>query len=121
MSDIFREIEQGHEAKYKLDEEQHFKVQCRRNRLFGLWAAERLGHARSEADAYAYALVRLDLEKPGHVDVAKKVADDLRGAGVAVDPREIEAVFAKSQLMAVEQITSAYPMPLDSDHVQVGG
>jgi len=121
MSDIFREIEQSHEAKYKLDEEQHFKVQCRRNRLFGLWAAERLGYAGSEVGAYAYALVHLDLEKPGHVDVAKKVADDLHSAGVAVEAREIHAALARSHLTAVDQVTAAYPMPLDRDHVQVGG
>ena len=42
-SNALREIEKGHEAKYKLDEERRFKAECRRNKLFGLWIAEHLG------------------------------------------------------------------------------
>lgn len=121
MSDIFREIEQGYEAKYKLDEEQHFKIRCRRNRLFGLWAAERLGHAGAAAEEYARALVSLDLDQPGHVDVEDKVAADLRAAGVVVAERELFSVLARCTTDAARQVADAYPMPLDRDHVQVGG
>jgi hypothetical protein len=121
MADIFREIEQGYEAKYKLDEELHFKVRCRRNRLFGLWAAERLGLSEREAEEYARALVRLDLEQPGHLDVEDKAADDLRTMGQAVTERELFSVLARCETEAMRQITDAYPMPLDRDHVQVGG
>jgi hypothetical protein len=38
-----------------------------------------------------------------------------------VSEREAYAAFANSQATAEEQILDAYPMPLDSDHVQVGG
>ena len=33
----------SHEAKFKLDQEMEFKVRNRRNKLLGLWLAERLG------------------------------------------------------------------------------
>jgi hypothetical protein len=121
MTDTFREIEKGHEAKYKLDEELRFKVQSRRNKLFGLWAAKELGLADGQADDYARSLIRLDLEKPGHVNVVSKVLDDFRARGIGGGEREAYAAFARSQATAEEQITDAYPMPLDSDHVQVGG
>jgi hypothetical protein len=121
MTDTFREIEKGHEAKFKLDEELRFKVQSRRNKLFGLWAAEKLGLADGQADDYARSLIRLDLEKPGHVDVVSKVLDDCGARGIDVSEREAYAAFANSQATAEEQILDAYPMPLDSDHVQVGG
>lgn len=121
MTDTFREIEKGHEAKFKLDEELRFKVQSRRNKLFGLWAAEQLGLEGTEADAYARSLIRLGLERPGHDDVVKKVMEDLGAAGIDVGEREAYVGFADAHATALEQIASAYPMPLDSDHVQVGG
>ena len=73
MTDTLREIEKGHEAKFKLDEELRFKVQSRRNKLFGLWAAEQLGLRGGQSDEYARSLIRLGLEKPGHDDVVAKV------------------------------------------------
>lgn len=120
MADIFREIEQGHEAKYKLDEEQRFKVRCRRNRLFGLWAAGRLGFDADEAADYARGLVEIEVESP-HADVAAKVMADLRAQHQHVSEREIHDALSRFEREALEQITAVYPMPLDSDHVQVGG
>ena len=38
----FDKREEGFEKKYALDEEQKFKAEARRNRLLGLWAAEKL-------------------------------------------------------------------------------
>ena len=121
MTDRFREIEQGYEAKFKLDEELRFKVRSRRNKLFGLWAAEKLGLDDGRADDYARSLIRLDLERPGHADLVEKVLDDLGAAGIGMGEREARAAFADAEAMALEQIADAYPMPLDSDHVQVGG
>jgi hypothetical protein len=121
MTDTFREIEKGHEAKFKLDEELRFKVQSRRNKLFGLWAAEQLGLSGHDADEYARSLIRLGLERAGHDDVVAKVLDDLGASGLDAGEREAYAAFADSQATALEQIAQAYPTPLDSDHVQVGG
>ena len=121
MTDRFREIEQGYEAKFKLDEELRFKVRSRRNKLFGLWAAEKLGLDDGRADDYARSLIRLDLERPGHADLVEKVLDDFGGGGVGVDEREARAAFADAEATALAQIADAYPMPLDTDHVQVGG
>jgi hypothetical protein len=121
MTDVFREIEQGYEAKYKLDEEQRFKTRCRRNRLFGLWAADLLGFVGAEADDYARSLVRLEMDKPDHTDVADKVLDDLGALGVQIDEREVRARLDQFAADAAEQIGAAYPMPLGNDHVQVGG
>jgi hypothetical protein len=121
MTDTFREIEKGHEAKYKLDEELRFRVQSRRNKLFGLWAAEKLGLDDGQANAYARSLIRLYLEKPGHPDLVGKVLEDFGAVGIAVGEGEVIAALANSHASALEQISDAYPMPLDSDHVQVGG
>ena len=121
MMDTFRELEKGHEAKFKLDEELRFKVQSRRNKLFGLWAAEKLGLDDGQATDYARSLIRLHLEKPGHDDVVGKVLVDFREADIGVDEREAHKAFANAHAAALEQIAEAYPMPLGNDHVQIGG
>ena len=46
------------EARYELDKELEFKVTARRNKLFGLWAAEQMGITGSDADASAYSQFR---------------------------------------------------------------
>ena len=121
MTDLFHEIEQGYEAKFKLDEELRFKIRSRRNKLFGLWAAAHLGFVDGEATAYARGLVRLELEKPGHVDVTDKVIRDLAARDAGVGEREVRAAFADAEQTATREIADAYPMPLGNDHVQVGG
>ena len=44
MSDFFNDREKGFEAKFKMDQEMEFKVDARRNKLLGVWLAEKLGH-----------------------------------------------------------------------------
>ena len=78
----FEEREKGYEAKFKRDQEFQFKATARRNKLLGLWAAERLGLSGGDADAYAKEVVVADFEEPGDDDVLRKVAEDLDGKGV---------------------------------------
>jgi hypothetical protein len=121
MTDLFRDIEQGHEAKFKLDEELRFKVRSRRNKLFGLWAAKHLGFEGDDARDYARSLVRLECEQPGHIEVGEKVMRDLQAIGAGFTVSLVVKALADAEAEAVREITDAYPMPLDSDHVQVGG
>ncbi|MCP5365310.1 MAG: DUF1476 domain-containing protein [Hyphomicrobiales bacterium] len=121
MTDRFREIEQSHEAKYKLDEELEFKAQCRRNRLLGQWAGQHMGLTAPQTDQYARALVRFSLDVPGNDQIVDKIAEDLGARGVKLGTRDVTAAFEKFQNLAREQIAQDYPFPLDSDHVQIGG
>ena len=59
MSEINKRQE-GFEKKFALDEEQKFKAEARRNRLLGLWAAEKLGLSGDAATAYAKEVVAAD-------------------------------------------------------------
>lgn len=74
--------QEGFEKKFALDEEQKFKAEARRNKLLGLWAAEKLGKTGDEAAAYAKEVVSADFEEAGDADVLRKVAKDLEGKGV---------------------------------------
>jgi len=80
----FDDREKGFEQKYKHDQELQFKVNARRNRLLGLWAAERMGLSGAAADDYAKTVVQADFERPGDSDVVEKVLKDLNDKGVSV-------------------------------------
>ena len=76
------EREKGFEAEFKRNQELRFRVTARRNRLFGLWAAARLGlPPGEEADTYAKEVVAADFEAPGDDDVIGKVARRSRREG----------------------------------------
>jgi hypothetical protein len=89
----FKDRERAEEAKYAMDEDMLFRVHARRNRLLGLWAAERMGLSQAEADAYAKAVVQADFEEAGDEDVIRKVLGDLTSAGVEADEAEIRAAL----------------------------
>lgn len=79
----FDKRQEGFEKKFALDEEQKFKAEARRNKLLGLWAAEKLGKTGDEAAAYAKEVVSADFEEAGDSDVLRKVTKDLEGKGVS--------------------------------------
>ncbi len=102
----FEAREKEFEARFKHDQELQFKITARRNRLLGLWAAQRLGLLGDAAEAYAQRVVEAQLQPGGNKNVVGKLAADLG----AKDPTftadrirfEVEhfAERAKRQLMA---------------------
>ncbi len=95
----FDKREEGFEKKFALDEEQKFKAEARRNRLLGLWAAEKLGITGDAASTYAKEVVAADFEEAGDGDVLRKVASDFAKKGIAISEADVRA--KKSELMAV--------------------
>ena len=85
----FDDREKGFEAKYKRDQELDFKVQARRNKLLGLWAAELMSLSGDDADAYAKEVVVADFEEPGDDDVLRKVLGDLQKTGAEIDQHNL--------------------------------
>ena len=72
----FKNREKGFEAKFSHDQEIDFKVNSRRNKLLGLWAAEQLGLEGSAAEHYARDVVEADFQEPGDADVMRKLLED---------------------------------------------
>ena len=60
----FDKREEGFEKQFAHDEELKFKASARRNKLLGLWAAEKLGLSGAQAEAYAKEVVMADFEEP---------------------------------------------------------
>ena len=100
----FDDREKGFESRYALDQEQEFKAIARRNKLLGLWAAEKLGLNPDRAEEYGRAIVKADFEQPGEEDVYRKIAQDLEGAGLTASEGEIRRKMDELSSVAREQI-----------------
>ena len=100
----FDKREEGFEKKFAHDEELKFKAGVRRNKLLGLWAAEKLGLTGAEADAYAKAVVAADFEEPGDHDVFRKIRKDFDAKSVAQSDADIRRVMDELMAQAIEQI-----------------
>jgi len=89
----FQDRERAEEAKFAHDEETLFRIQARRNRLVGEWAAERMGLSAAETEAYAKSVVQADFEEAGDEDVVRKLLGDLIGAGVEASEAEVRTAL----------------------------
>lgn len=97
----FDERENAFENKFAHDAEIRFKVEARRNKLLGMWAADLLGKAGEDAEAYAREVVKSDFEEAGDEDVFRKVSGDL---GAAASEADIRAKMAELMATAKSQI-----------------
>jgi hypothetical protein len=95
------------ESKFARDEELRFKATSRRNKLLGLWAAERLGKTGADAEAYAREVIRSDMQEAGDNDVLRKVKGDLEGAGVSQSEEQLRRTMDELMVEAVAQIEAS--------------
>jgi hypothetical protein len=92
------------ERKFAHEESMRFKTIARRNRLMGLWAAQRLGKSLAAAEAYANTVVIADFEEPGGEGVIRKVLTDFEAAGVPSDADEVRRVLEEFMVRAIDKI-----------------
>jgi hypothetical protein len=78
------------------------KTMIRRNKLLGLWAAEKLGLTRQDAEAYGDALAVGTLD-PEHNDVLSKIRKDFDATGVVQSDEQILRVMNELMLQAGNQ------------------
>jgi hypothetical protein len=100
----FDKREEGFEKKFALDEEARFKAVARRNKMLGMWAAEKLGMTGAAADGYAKEVVMADFEEPGDDDVFRKIRRDFDAKGVGQSDQDIRKTMLELLGLAVEQI-----------------
>jgi hypothetical protein len=101
----FDKREEGFERKFAVDEELKFKAQARRNKLLGLWVAEKLGISGDAATAYAREVVAADFEAGDH-DVVHKVMKDLAAKGEAITESDLEDKMSELMVQAIAQVTA---------------
>jgi hypothetical protein len=100
----FDKREEAFEQQFAHDEELRFKATARRNKLLGLWAAEKLGLSGAEAETYAKSVVVADFEEPGDHDVMRKIRTDFDAKGVAQSDHQISRVMNELMAKAVADI-----------------
>ena len=100
----FDKREEGFEKKFAHDEELQFKAGARRNKLLGMWAAEKLGLSGPAADAYAKEVVMADFEEAGDDDVFRKVRKDFDAKGVEQSDHQIRRTMEELMEQAIAQI-----------------
>jgi hypothetical protein len=103
----FDKREEGFEKKFAHDEELRFKANARRNRMLGLWAAEKLGLSGDAANVYAKDVVMSDFEEGGDHDVLKKVKKDLEAKGVASSEQDIRRAMNDFMEKAIADIKAS--------------
>ena len=87
--DKVKEKGKGEEAKFFRSEENKFKITARRNKLIGLWLAEKFGLEGEAAVAYYKEVIEADLEKPGDDDVVGKMLRDCKEKSLDLDESKI--------------------------------
>lgn len=91
----FDDREKAEERKFASKEELEFKVQAKRNRMIGAWAANLLGLVGEDADKYATSVVIADLKEAGDEDVYQKLASDFAAANIDVSEHQIRREMAE--------------------------
>jgi hypothetical protein len=100
----FDKREEGFERKFALDEEQKFKAEARRNKLLGLWVAEKLGLSGEAANTYAKDVIAAEFQEAGDANVVGKVMGDLKAKGITITERELQAKMEQLTAQAVAEV-----------------
>lgn len=98
---IFEDRKKAFEERFRHEQDLHFRITARANRLFGEWAAGRLGLSELEAAGYAETVVHAQFEESG---VVAKVLSDLRANGIAATEPELRSRLAGFKRSARRQI-----------------
>ena len=100
----FDERESSFETKFKHDHEIQFRVNARRNKLLGLWAANLLGIHGADAENYAKEVVKSDFVTPGDHDVLHKVLADFTAKNVEMSEHRLRKQMDDLMKIAADQV-----------------
>jgi hypothetical protein len=100
----FDKREEGFESKFAHDQELRFKAHARRNKLVGLWAAEKLGLTGAAAESYAANIVTIDLDAPDSDRVFNELRKDFDEKGIEQSDHQIRRTIEEAMEKAVAQI-----------------
>ena len=102
----FDKREESFENRFAHDEELQFRAEARRNKLLGLWAAEKLGKTGTEAQAYADALVAAEVAADADERVFNQISKDFAAAGVDQSEHQIRRTMDEMLARAKAEIKS---------------
>lgn len=100
----FDNREESFEKRFAHDEELQFRAEARRNKMLGLWAAEKLGKGDAEAAAYADVLVAAEVAADADERVVAQVMKDFAQAGVDQSEHQIRRTMDEMLAKAKAEI-----------------
>jgi hypothetical protein len=103
----FDKREEGFEKQFAHDEALKFKATVRRDKLLGLWAAEKLGLVGAAAEAYAKEVVVADIEATGDHDMFGKIRKDFDAKGVTLSDHQIRRTMDELMARAISEIKAS--------------
>ncbi|HEX3179891.1 MAG TPA: DUF1476 domain-containing protein [Beijerinckiaceae bacterium] len=103
----FDKREDSFEKKFAHDEALRFRAQARRNKMLGLWAAEKLGKSGADAETYSKEVIAADVAEQGEEDVYRKLRRDFDAAGIDMSEHRIRRAMSEFMTQAVAQIKAA--------------
>jgi hypothetical protein len=100
----FDQREDSFEKRFVHEQDLQFRAEARRNKLLGLWAAEKLGKSGPDAQAYADQLVAAEATAGAADAVLARVKADFDAAGVAQSEHQIRRTMDELLATATAQI-----------------
>jgi len=100
----FDKREESFEKTFVHEEELQFRADARRNKLLGLWAAEKLGKSGDAAKAYAEELVVAETAPNAADVVVALVLKDFKDAGVDQSEHQIRRTMDELLAQATAEI-----------------
>ena len=101
MTEAFDDRRRGFEAKWAHDAELKFKIEARRDRIVGLWAAAAKGLTGEAAEDFVTSVIVADFEEAGDEDVFRKLRAEL-------DPAQFPDAAIRAQMaQALEEAVKA--------------
>lgn len=101
MASSFEDRKKGFESAFAHDAALQFRATARRNKMLGLWAAEKMKLSEEEADAYARSVIKADLEEPGDDVVVRKLRADFDAHGVDCSDEEVRLMMVDFMEQAI--------------------
>ena len=106
----FDDRKDAYESKFAHDEELLFKAEARCCKLFGLWAAEKMGLSGSDAETYAREVIAANLEEAGFNDVKRFVMPAFAEKNVDISEHVIDSMlekyFAEAKVQIMEETSN---------------
>jgi hypothetical protein len=101
---VFEQREDAFEAQFAHEEEIRFRARARRDKLLGLWAADRMGLVGDDARAYATDLVMSDLTDASDEAIASRILSDLAIKDCPLSPSDLHAKMTELHAQAFLEI-----------------
>jgi len=106
MVDNIKDREKAFENKFVHEGEIKFKVDARRRKLLGLWAAESMGYGEVDSLKYAMEIVNYGLDNTADGAVISKIATDFESKAFSISEETIREKNQELEIVASRQISS---------------